>query len=158
MKFRSFPMRKIQLVVRVNAPASAVWKHLVAWRTQGEWMLGTQVWEVDGGENVGARIAAFSGIFPRARKLGFIDYMTITKWEPPTICEVIHTGRIVRGTGAFEVVALSAETSEFHWSEDVIVPLWALGQLLWPVVSQILRVGVWISLRRFASYVEDFDE
>ena len=59
-------------------------------------MLGTSVWAVDSGEGVNGRIAAFTGLFPKSRKLGFIDCMTITKWEPPRVCDVLHTGKVAR--------------------------------------------------------------
>ena len=77
-----YPIRTMEVAVTVNAPRTEVWHHLVAWQAQGNWMLVTSVWAVDSGEGVDGRIAAFSGLFPKSRKLGFIDYMTITKWEP----------------------------------------------------------------------------
>lgn len=86
-------------------------RSLVAWQTQGKWMLGTSVWAIDSGEGVDGRIAAFTGLFPKSRKLGFIDYLTITKWEPPRVCGVLHTGKVVRGTGSFEVVLVSDNIS-----------------------------------------------
>ena len=148
----------MEVAVTVNAPQSEVWHHLVDWQTQGNWMLGTSVWAVDSGEGVDGRIAAFTGLFPKSRKLGFIDYMTITKWEPPSVCDVLHTGKVVRGTGSFEVVLVSDNISKFLWREDVEVPFGAIGQVIWPIASMFLRVGIILSLRRFASYVEEFNE
>jgi hypothetical protein len=84
--------------------------------------------------------------------------MTITKWEPPRVCDVLHTGKVVRGTGSFEVVSVSDNISKFLWREDVEVPFGALGQVIWPIASMFLRVGIILSLRRFASYVEVLNE
>ena len=160
MKNRSghYPLRTMEVAVTVHAPQSAVWHHLVAWQTQGNWMLGTSVWALDSGQGVGGRIAAFTGLFPKSRKVGFIDYMTITKWEPPRVCDVLHTGKVVRGTGSFEVVLVSEKVSKFRWREDVEVPFGSVGQLIWPLASMFLRVGIILSLRTFASYVEESNE
>ena len=155
---RGYPLRTIEVAVTVRAAQSEVWRHLVAWQTQENWMLGTSVWAIDSGEGVGGRLAAFTGLLPKSRKLGFIDYMTITRWEPPRICDVLHTGKIVRGTGSFEVVVMSDKLSEFVWRENVEVPFGALGQLFWPIASRLIRVGIILSLRRFATYVEVLNE
>jgi len=138
--------------VDVDAPALQVWAALVDWESQGEWMLNTAVWTVGEREGVGARIEAFTGLIPRRRFLGFLDTMTITSWDPPRRCDVLHTGKVVRGTGAFEVEAVNAQRSRFHWSEEVILPLGWLGRIAWLVVGPIMGLGVRISLRRFARY------
>ena len=139
------------LTVDVDAPVEQTWAGAVDWAGQGEWMLGTTVRPTRAdGQGVGGAIEAFTGIGP----LGFLDTMDITLWEPPHRCHVLHTGRLVKGTGAFEVEALSGGRSRFVWREDLELPLGALGRLGWPLVKPFFAFGVRLSLRRFARWVE----
>jgi hypothetical protein len=67
---------------------------------------------------------------------------------------VRHTGRVERGSGAFEVEALAAGRSRVVWSEWIELPLGLLGRLGWPLVRPVLRQLVQVSLRRLARQVE----
>ena len=146
-------MTTATLVLRtdVDAPVEQTWAGAVDWAGQGEWMLGTRVWPTErDGQGVGGGIAAFTGVGP----LGFLDTMVITRWEPPRSCHVLHTGRIVRGTGAFDVEPRGEGRSTFVWREDLELPLGLLGRLGWPLVRPLFAFGVRLSLRRFARWVE----
>ena len=138
-----------ELVVRqeVAAAAPRVWDVLTDWDVHHRWMLLTRA---EGGHAEGARLSARTGVGP----IGFTDTMVITVWDPPRRAVVRHTGRLVRGNGAFEVQPLGAGRSRVVWSEWVDLPLGAVGRLGWPVVRPLLRAGVQLSLRRFARYVE----
>ncbi len=141
------------LVLRTDVDASVeqTWAGAVDWAGQGEWMLGTRVWPTaQDGQGVGGGIAAFTGL----GRLGFLDPMVITRWEPPRSCHVLHTGRLVRGTGAFDVEPRGEGRSTFVWREDLELPLGPLGRLGWPLVRPLLASGVRLSLRRFARWVE----
>ena len=100
-------------------------------------------------EDPGGEIRAFTGV----GRLGFLDTMTITVWEPPRRAVVRHTGKVVRGSGAFEVEDLGAGRSRVVWSEWVLLPLGVIGQLAWPVARIPLRLLLQASLRRLARYV-----
>lgn len=139
------------LTVDVDAPVEATWAGATDWDGQGEWMLGTRVrGTAQNGQGVGGGIEAFTGLGP----LGFLDTMVIEQWEPPHRCHVVHTGRVVRGTGTF-VVEPRGAWSRFVWREDLELPLGALGRLGWPLVRPLFALGVQVSLRRFARWVED---
>ena len=139
------------LTVDVDAPVEQTWAGATDWAGQGQWMLGTRVWPTaQGGQGVGGGIEAFTGVGP----LGFLDRMEITLWEPPRRCHVLHLGRVVRGTGAFEVEPLPGDRSRFVWREDLDLPLGLLGRLGWPLVRPAFAFGVQLSLRRFARWVE----
>jgi hypothetical protein len=139
---------RLALSVDVDAPADVTWAAAVDWARQGEWMLGTRVTPTAGnGQGVGARLEAFSGIGP----IGFLDPMEITLWQPPRACHVKHLGRVVRGTGAFDVEPRGDGRSRFHWSEDLELPWGALGRLGWLLVRPLFALGVAVSLRRFAA-------
>jgi uncharacterized protein YndB with AHSA1/START domain len=139
-------MPEITLSVDVDAPPEAVWAAVVDWERQREWMLLTRV---SGGHGPGAPVEAFTGIGP----VGFLDTMTITDWRPPLRCEVRHTGRVVRGSAAFEVEPLPGGRARFVWSEWLILPLGAVGQLGFAVLRPIVVAGIRYSLRRFARWV-----
>ena len=146
----------LSLTVEINQPAKVVWKHLVDWRGQSNWMLQTKVWsELDQDRTVkngkGVLIFAFTGLFSKLYpkiKLGVLDTMEVTKWQPPTRCDVVHIGRIIRGTGKFELVEKKNVTT-FYWSEEIIAPA-----ILLAILKPFILLGVRISLRKFARLVE----
>ena len=144
----------IAISTLINAPAEKVWNSIADWESQGAWMLQTKVVRTSEiAEGVGVRIEAFTGpfyqLFPRFKFLGLLDLMEVTRWEPPHRCDVIHYGKILKGSGTFEVVALDSSHTTFHWSEEVIAPL-----PLFLLVKPFLWIGVKISLARFARLLE----
>jgi hypothetical protein len=147
---------QLALTVEIKQPAKVVWKHLVDWRGQSDWMLQTKVWsELDQDRTVkngkGVLIFAFTGMFSNLYpklKLGVLDTMEVTKWQPPTRCDVVHIGRIIRGTGKFELVEKKNVTT-FYWSEEIIAPA-----ILLAILKPFILLGVRISLRKFARLVE----
>jgi carbon monoxide dehydrogenase subunit G len=130
----------------VAAPQQRVWDVLVDWDVHDRWMLGTKA---TGGHGVGAPIRAFTGI----GRLGFLDTMTITVWEPPRRAVVRHTGRVVRGSGAFEVQETGPDRSRIVWSEWIDLPFGTVGRLAWPVARLGVRAGVLLSLWRLERYL-----
>jgi uncharacterized protein YndB with AHSA1/START domain len=142
--------------VDVDAPPEQVWAALVDWDRQGEWMLLTDVHTVDGdGQGVGGRLAAVTGLrLPGGRRLGVRDAMLITGWEFPRRVDVRHTGRVVRGTGSFEVRPRGDGGSTFVWTEGLDLPLGVLGRAGWPLVRPLMAAGVRFSLRRFAGFAQ----
>jgi hypothetical protein len=149
-------MRKNALSVdlAIAAPAARVWQSIADWEGQSKWMLQTTVKRTsDSAEGVGVTIEAFTGplhcIYPRFKFLGVLDLMKVTRWEPPTRCDVIHYGTIIKGTGTFEVEAVSDGHSIFHWSEEIEAP-W----LIFILIKPFILAGVLISLARFRRLLE----
>ena len=141
----------LELRVPVQAPAAEVFAGATDWAGQSRWMLGTRVrGTARDGVGVGGGVEAFTGV----GRLGFLDTMEITAWDPPRRCSVLHTGRVVRGTGDFLVEERGPAASVFVWREDLDLPLGALGRLGWPLVRPVFAAGVRLSLRRFARWVE----
>jgi len=141
----------IAVDVVVDAPPEAVWTAVTDWPRQSEWMLGTKVWSTDqDGVGVGGGIEAFTGV----GRVGFLDTMVITEWDPPRRCVVQHTGRVVKGLGIFEVVALPEGRSRFVWAEELEVPLGIVGKAGWPLVKPGFAWGVRRSLNKLARDVE----
>lgn len=148
-------MRKLshlELNIKINRPLESVWSSLVDWRSQSEWMLQTKVWsELDQDRTVkngkGILIFAFTGLFPKLYpklRLGILDTMEITNFKPPVLCEVVHIGRVIRGTGQFKLIKTKNGTI-FNWQENLIAP-----SIFLIVMKPVLLLGVWLSLRRFA--------
>lgn len=140
-------MEHIELQVPVAAPAQLVWDEITNWVKQSEWMLGTKV--TGTGNSIGGKIEAFTGI----GKLGFLDTMEITLWEPPTRCDVLHTGKVVKGTGSFQVKAVSDNQSIFIWIEDLKIPLGLVGLIGFKLLRPFFVAGVHASLKKFAKSV-----
>lgn len=134
----------------MTAPAEVVFAALTDWPAQGRWMLGTRVWSEGPADRVGGRLSAFTGI----GRLGFLDTMEITEWEPPRLVRVMHTGRVVRGPGIFEVHPREDGGSRFVWREELDLPLGRLGRAGFALVGPIFAAGVQRSLARFAELVE----
>ena len=140
------PLR-IAAEVTVDAGPADTWRTATDWSRQREWIWGTRV---SGGHGIGAGLTAWTGIGP----IGFTDHMVVTEWDPPRRCEMRHTGRVVRGTGIFEV-APHGPGSEFRWIEDVQLPLPpAIGALAARVIIPIAGWGLRSSLRRFARLLD----
>jgi uncharacterized protein YndB with AHSA1/START domain len=136
------PLR-IAAQVTVDAEPGRVWRAAVDWPRQREWIWATRV---RGGHGAGAQVTGWTGIGP----VGFADPMVITEWDPPHRCVVTHTGRVVRGTGTFEV-SPAGSGSRFHWTEDVQLPLPPpLGRVAGWLAAPVAAWGLRSSLRRFA--------
>ena len=150
-------MPELTETVDIEAPPEQVWAALTDWARQGEWMLATDVRPVGGpAQQVGGRIEARTGVrVPGGRRVGVLDPMLITRWEPPLRVEVRHTGRVLRGTGVFEIRPrgpASSSASTFVWTERLDLPLGALGRTGWPLVRPAMRAGIRRSLRGFAAF------
>ncbi len=135
--------------VTVSAPAARVWQALTAWDRQSEWVLATQTYATDlAGQGVGGGLTAYTGLGPFRIK----DTMIITEWAPPKLCRVRHTGRVVRGTGAFEVEEAGESAALVTWTETVSMPFAGLGETCWPLVRPVASWALRRSLQRFADW------
>ena len=135
----------IAMSLVIKAPIEKVWAALADWESQGDWMLQTRV-DVTSEirEGVGTTIAAFTGI----GNLGVMDHMVVTSWQPPHICDVLHTGKIIKGTGRFELVVIDAEITRFNWSEEILAP-----RAIFLLIAPGLYAGVRISLTKLGRHL-----
>jgi hypothetical protein len=140
--------------IDIAAPADVVWRYVMDWERQGEWVPLTRAEPLGRGSGTGAQVRAWTGLGP----VGFWDTMTITGWvtsaDGSGSCEVLHTGRVVRGEGVFTVVARGPEGSTFVWSERLDVPAGRVGAALWKLTQPALLAGVRRSLRALAARAE----
>ncbi|SDI29171.1 SRPBCC family protein [Nonomuraea jiangxiensis] len=127
--------------VHVPAPQEQVFALITDWPRHREWMFLTTARQVgrDG-------VEAFTGVGP----LGFLDTMTITRWEPPDLVCVTHTGRVVRGRGAIRVSPRDGG-SRVVWAEELYLPFGPLGRAVWPFARPVGLALLRHSLRKLAA-------
>ncbi len=136
----------IAITVKLPVSIERAWNSIQDWESQSDWMLQTRVWVTSEiREGIGTEIEAFTGLIPSKKFFGILDSMRVTQWNPPYSCEVLHTGKIIKGTGLFRLEKINDEETLFHWSEIVIAP-----RALFLLTLPGLYIGVRISLSRFA--------
>ncbi len=151
-------MPELTVSVDVEAPPLQVWRALVDWERQGEWMPLTDVQVVSGDPHgVGGRIEARTGMPVGSRRVGLLDTMEITGWHPPYRVEVLHTGRVVRGPGIFEVRSRMAGATVV-WTEQLDLPLGRLGRLAWPLVRPAAAFALHMGLSRFRDFARRYPD
>jgi hypothetical protein len=141
------------LRIKIDLPCSQerAWQVIADWESQGDWMLQTKVWVTSHiREGVGTSISAFTGplykFYPKFGSLGLLDNMVVTNWQPPQICDVVHIGKVLKGTGSFKLTARSQNSTRFDWSETIECP-----RFIFLLVAPILWMGVRISLARLST-------
>lgn len=139
-------LSEFDVAIDIDAPPEAVWDYVTDWGRQGEWIPLTRV------RKDGETIIARTGIGP----LGFEDTMEVRGWDPPHMCETIHTGRVVRGIGIFECRADLTDPgrTRFVWTERAEIPGGPVAPLLWRVAKPGLVMGFNYALRRLRDRVE----
>ena len=141
----------IKISVILPCSRERAWQAIADWEGQGNWMLQSKVWVISQiREGVGTSIAAFTGPFyksyPKFSALGLLDTMVVTKWQPPIRCDVLHTGKVLKGTGTFELIEISQSATRFNWSEDI-----ECSRLQFLAIYPFLWIGVRISLARLST-------
>ncbi|MGP3932003.1 SRPBCC family protein [Nonomuraea sp. KM88] len=129
------------VAVHVPAPPERVFALITDWPRHREWMFMTTARQV--GEHA---VEAYTGVRP----FGFLDTMTITRWEPPTLVIMNHTGRVVRGRGAIRVRPHDGG-SRVVWAEELSLPFGPLGRALWPLARPLVRALTRHSLRKLGA-------
>lgn len=158
-------MTRFVAVVDVAAPLQAVWDRLTDWPSHGRWVPLTTVRVTTPlSTGVGARFCGRTSLAPAGLdRLGFDDPMEVTGWLPPADglpgrCEIRKLGRVVRGTAAFDVVAMpdvsGRPSTRVLWEGDLDLPPRPLTRLLAPLVSLAGRVAYGAALRAMARELE----
>ena len=140
---------EIKIRIKIKAPIERVWAAIADWESQGNWMLQTRVWVTsDSRSGIGTSISALTGPLVKSGfKFGLLDKMVVTNWQPPYLCEVDHVGKVIKGTGKFELTDLSSEqeaVTNFDWSETIKAP-----KVVFLLIYLPTYLGVRISLLRF---------
>ncbi|HUH06597.1 MAG TPA: SRPBCC family protein [Egibacteraceae bacterium] len=135
-------MTRAAATIDIAAGPAHVWSVLIDWEGQARWMADAQWVRVLTPQRQGP------GVIIRARtdivaRLRVDDDMIVTQWCELERIGVRHLGRIIRGSGAFELQPSGAGT-RFTWWEELELPLGPVGAaagrlLIAPYVSRIFR-------------------
>ncbi len=120
-------MTSFVATVEVAAPVADVWQRLVDWPAHSRWIPLTTVTTLTARpDGVGARFVGRSAV----GRFGFDDPMEVTEWLPPGAgrpgrCALRKLGRVITGTAAFDVAAVSHDRTLVVWQEDIgVAPTW----------------------------------
>jgi len=145
---------RLELEQGTSAPQEVVWGVLVDWEEQPRWMLDAKEVHVTSAhrEGLGVELRCPTNL------LGFTvqDTMRVTGWDELRLLEVTHTGRIITGTGAFELSPRADGGTTITWWEEVDPPLGVVGEVgarifALPIIRRIFRR----SLRNLARRAEE---
>ena len=141
----------LRITINLQCSQERAWAAIADWESQGNWMLQTKVWVTSQiREGAGTSISAFTGplykFYPKFSSLGLLDTMVVTKWQPPEICDVVHTGKVLKGTGSFARSPINSTSTKFNWSETI-----ECSRLKFLAIAPFLWVGVRISLARLST-------
>ena len=145
------PLKEFALTIEISAPIEEVWREIIDWQGQSEWMLATRVYDdLQSPAGVGRRLRAFTGPFAkRSTLIGLMDEMEVSVWQPPTFLRVEHIGKLLKGYGTFTLSRVGEDKTRFDWFEEIKAPLVILALIKIPTL-----IGVLISLKRFKKIVE----
>ncbi|MFP5309504.1 MAG: SRPBCC family protein [Actinomycetes bacterium] len=126
---------RLEVSVPCAAPRDVVWDVLVDWERQPEWMLDAKAVHVlsEQREGVGVTIRCPTNLMGVTVQ----DVMRVTGWRHGEYVEVTHLGKVITGTGAFELVD-DGDGTRIDWWEEVDPPLGALGE--WGASTFVLPV------------------
>ncbi|HEV2088147.1 MAG TPA: SRPBCC family protein [Cryptosporangiaceae bacterium] len=135
----------------VRAPIEVAFAVATDWERQSRWIPLTRVRVVEGdGRSAGSVVHAFTGI----GRIGFLDVLRITRWDPPRRVDVLHVGRLVRGPAEFTFAADGPDRTRFVWAEYLHLPLGRPGVWAWRLVRPLAAAAFRVALRRFGRMAE----
>jgi hypothetical protein len=145
-------MHKTTVDVVIDSDVDTVWNVLTDWSRQSDWMWATKVDAARSGgpHGVGETFTAVTGV----GRLAVVDEMVVTAWEPPRRVDVSHVGKVIQGTGVFEVYRLPENRARVSWTEYIDIPLGSLGRASWPLVRLGFEWGARRSLQALRRIIE----
>jgi carbon monoxide dehydrogenase subunit G len=152
-------MARVEERIHIHRPVDRVWSLLIDWESQPQWMQDAKTVTVTSAHRsgVGVTIDVPTNI---ALGITVLDVMEVTEWEEGRKIAVRHTGKVIKGHGAFEIAPSvlpdGAEGTIFTWWEQIDAPLGRVGDLIArytavPIVSFVFRR----SLRALKAYAEE---
>lgn len=144
---------RLEVDTVIAAPRQHVWNVLTTWERQPEWMLDAKDVIVMTPERTG------EGVTLRCptNLLGFTvqDIMRVTAYDEPNRLAVTHLGKIITGSGAFELSDTADGGTHVLWWEEIDPPLGVVGEygariVVLPIIRRIFAR----SLRNFTAVCE----
>ena len=143
----------LEVTREADAPRQVVWSVLTDWERQSQWMLDAKAVHVLTPQRTGEGVT----IRCPTNLLGVTvqDVMRVTRWQPPRELEVVHLGRIITGSGAFELGELGPTRTRITWWERIDPPFGVVGErAASTVVLPVLRRIFGRSLDRLVALSE----
>ena len=109
----------------LSAPPSVVWKLLIDWEKQGDWMLEATDFVVLTSQREGVGVEAEATV--SIGGLTTRDRVRVSAWEPERRLEIVHDGW-VSGRGEFQLTP-RGDVTHVLWREELHPPLGAIGAL-----------------------------
>jgi carbon monoxide dehydrogenase subunit G len=107
------------------APPSVVWKLLIDWENQGDWMLEATDFVVLTSQREGVGVEAEATV--SIGGLTTRDRVRVSAWEPERRLEIVHGGW-VSGRGEFQLTP-RGDATHVLWREELHPPLGVIGAL-----------------------------
>jgi carbon monoxide dehydrogenase subunit G len=151
-------MASVEERVHIHRPVADVWSVVTDWESQSAWMQDAREVVVTSPHRAGVGVTVR---VPTDIALGVVvtDLMEVTEWVERRRIAIRHTGRVIKGEGAFElqptVLPGGGEGTLFTWWEHVDAPLGRLGEVVaqriaMPYVAAVFRR----SLRALKAHAE----
>ncbi len=146
---------RLDVSIDIAAPRASVWQTLVSWERQSEWMLDARSVEVITPHREGAGVTI--NVPTNLMGATVLDVMRVTRWEEQEVLEVIHLGKVIKGTGAFVLrdAGPDGRHTTVTWWEEIDPPLGAFGA--WGAETFVAPFTRWLfakSLRNLAMVCE----
>lgn len=142
---------RLEVVRETAASSDAVWSVLTEWERQPDWMVDAKAVHVRTPYRTGVGVT----IQCPTNLVGFTvqDIMRVTTWRPPFELEVIHLGRVIRGSGVFLIEPQDDGGTRVRWIEQIEAPFGILGKVGARALLPILRAVFGRSLDRLLALV-----
>lgn len=119
-----------------------LWSTVTSFADYGQWLPLTRMTQDEGEPAAGWSFAGWSGIGP----IGFLDSMTIDRWQPPEATgfgefSVTKRGRVLGGWAQVVVRPGSApQRSRLEWTEEIRLRPHRFGVALAPLLDPLNRL------------------
>ena len=130
----------IELTADLDGAPELVWRLLVDWERQGDWMLEASDFEVTSPHRDGVGVEALATV--RIGGISTRDRIRVDVWEPTRHLGIAHLGWVA-GRGDLRLVPVGPRGTRLDWREE-LVPPWgvvgALGMRMFrPLIARVLR-------------------
>ncbi len=130
----------IALGAELGGSPELVWRLLVDWERQGDWMREASDFEVVSHDREGVGVEALATV--RIGGIATRDRIRVDVWEPRRHLGIVHLGW-VGGRGDLSLTRRGEGRTQLDWREELVPPwglIGALGlRLLRPLIIRVFR-------------------
>jgi hypothetical protein len=130
----------VDTTIEMDAPVDVVWRVLIDWERQGDWMLEASDFVVVSPTREGVGVEAEATV-----KIGGIstrDRIRVDVWEPERHLGIEHLGW-VGGRGDLRLTAIDGGRTRLDWRETLVPPWGVVGligmTLFRPLLARTFR-------------------